>query len=172
MPGGDKLDIWSGMPARDLRAIVEELLSGGAEATTSEGEHFDGMRARIAALVVDAPIGPPRSSAEFLERLHPDKLKDIWGNAPDVVRQVDAMQEEKVPQIDDALIKCSNLFDQLKDHDGQVVFDGGKRIGELSMLFMTVPALDKDAARAQVGATLRMVMQHASTAPPATSAAR
>ncbi|BCK57400.1 hypothetical protein [Nocardia wallacei] len=161
VPGGDKLDIWSGMPARDLRAIVEELLSGGAEATTSEGEHFDGMRARIAALVVDAPIGPPRSSAEFLERLHPDKLKDIWGNAPDVVRQVDAMQEEKVPQIDDALIKCSNLFDQLKDHDGQVVFDGGKRIGELSMLFMTVPALDKDAARAQVGATLRMVMQHA-----------
>ncbi|MGW0003405.1 hypothetical protein ACWDT6_06145 [Nocardia grenadensis] len=161
VPGNDTLNIFEGMPARDLRAIIAEMLTAGAEATTSEGAHFDGIQKRIASLVVDAPIGPPRNSAEFLARLNADKLKDIWGNAPDVVRMVSAMQEEKVDQLNDALIKCTNLFEQLKDHDGTVVFDGGKKIDDLSVLFMTVPALDKDAARAQVAATLQMVMQRA-----------
>ncbi|WP_280422140.1 hypothetical protein [Nocardia carnea] len=159
--GGETLDIFKGMPARDLRAIIGDLLTAGAESTTSEGAHFEGIQKRIASLVVDAPVGPPTSTTEFLERLNPDKLKDIWGNAPDVVRQVDAMRSEKVDQLSDALIKCSNLFEQLKDPDGTVVFDGGKKIDDLSVLFMTVPALDKDAARAQVAATLRMVMQRA-----------
>jgi hypothetical protein len=159
IPGGDRLDIWD-MGAADQRAILGDLLNAG-EASTSEGQHFDEMRKRIIALVVDAPIGPPRSSAEFLERLNEQKLKDIWSNAPDVVRQVEALQAERVPQIDDALIKCANLFDQLKDHDGNIVFDDGKRLDELTALFMTVPGLDKDAARAQVAATLRLVMQRA-----------
>lgn len=88
-------------------------------------------------------------------------LKAIWNDAPDVVRQVEALQAEKVPQIDDALIKCTNLFEQLTDHDGRVVFDAGKDITELTVLFMTVPGMDKDAARAQVSATLRLVMQRA-----------
>ncbi|MCP9621586.1 hypothetical protein FOH10_29485 [Nocardia otitidiscaviarum] len=163
MPGGDRLDIWNNMPARDLRAIIGDLLNAG-EATTSEGQHFDDMRTRIVSLVINAPIGPPRNSTEFLARLNPQTLKDIWSNAPDVVRQVDALQAEKVPQIDDALIKCSNLFELLKDQNGDVVFDGGKNIDDLDVLFMTVPDLDKDAARAQVAATLRMVMQRAGRA--------
>ncbi|WP_280471826.1 hypothetical protein [Nocardia cyriacigeorgica] len=160
VPGFDRMDIWTKLPARDMRAILEDLLMAG-ESSTSEGQHFDEMRKRIVSLVVDAPIGPPRSSEEFLARLDEHKLKDIWSNAPDVVRQVDALQAEKVPQIDDALIKCSNLFDLLKDHDGAGVFDGGKDLDDLDLLYMTVPALDKDAARAQVAATLRLVMQRA-----------
>ncbi|MBO0853597.1 MAG: hypothetical protein J2P18_07500 [Nocardia sp.] len=157
IPGGDRVDIW-GMPAPDLRAILGEFLAAG-EASTSEGQHFDEMRRRIVSLVIDAPIGPPRSRAEFLDRLN--EHKDIWSQAPDVVRQVDALQAEKVPQIDDVLIKASNLFDLLTDPDGRMVFDRGRDIDELSVLFMTVPALDKDAARAQVQATLRLVMQRA-----------
>ncbi|MBF5001781.1 hypothetical protein IRT45_32140 [Nocardia sp. BSTN01] len=159
VPGGDRLHIWD-MPARDQRAVLGEFLCSG-EASTSEGQHFDDLRKRVISLVVDAPIGEPGSHVEFLERLNEHKLKEIWSNAPDVVRQVNALQAEKVPQIDDALIKCSNLFDLLKDDSGNVVFDGGRNIDELSVLFMTVPGLDKDAARSQVAATLRMVMQRA-----------
>ncbi|QLY33992.1 hypothetical protein [Nocardia huaxiensis] len=163
MPGGDRLDIWDKqtMPARDMRAIVGDLLNAG-EATTSEGQHFDEMRRRVIDLVICAPIGTPDGPAEILRRMNPDVIKDMWGHAPDVVRQVDALQAERVPQIDDALIKCTNLFEQLTDEAGQMVFDrGGKRIDELTVLFMTVPALDKDAARAQVAASLRLVMQRA-----------
>ncbi|MFD6156391.1 hypothetical protein ACFWF7_38670 [Nocardia sp. NPDC060256] len=160
MPLADRLDIWTGMPARDLRAIVGDLLNAG-EASTSEGQHFDEIRRRIVSLVVDAPVGPPRNSTEFLERLNQEKLLDIWGNAPDVKRMIEAAQAEKTPQLDDALIKCTNLFDLLQDHNGTVVFDGGKDINDLDVLFVTVPGLDKDAARAQVAAILRLIMQRA-----------
>lgn len=161
VPGMDHLDIFENTPARDLRAIIAALMSSGSQATTAEGQHFEEMQIRISHLVVDAPCGPPRNTTELLARLNPAKLKEIWNHAPDVVRQVDAMQEEKVPQVDDALIKTTNLVEQLKDHNGQVVFDGGKNIDDLDFLFMTVPALDKDASRAQVGATLRLLMQRA-----------
>ncbi|WP_194819315.1 hypothetical protein [Nocardia sp. XZ_19_385] len=160
VPFGDRLELWQTMTAREMQAVVIDLLGVG-EATTSEGQHFDEMRRRIVSLVVGAPCGPPRSSAEFLDRLNPDKIKDLWGGAPDVVRQVDALQDEKVPQIDDALIRCSNLFDLLQDPNGQMVFDGGRDLADLDMLYVTVPGLDKDAARAQVSAILRMIMQTA-----------
>ncbi|MGY4100740.1 hypothetical protein ACW2Q0_14480 [Nocardia sp. R16R-3T] len=159
MPGVDRLDVWD-MPARDMRGVIGDMLNAG-EATTSEGQHFDEMRRRIVSLVVDAPVGPPRSSAEFLERISEQKLLDIWNNAPDVQRMVEALQAEKVPQLDDMLIKASNLFDLLQDHDGQFVFDGGKSLDDIDVLYVTVPGLDKDAARAQVAAILRMVMQRA-----------
>ncbi|WP_280359320.1 type IV secretion system DNA-binding domain-containing protein [Nocardia otitidiscaviarum] len=161
VPEMDRLDFWVNTPARDLRAIVAALMSSGSEATTAEGQHFGEMQTRIAHLVVDAPCGPPASTTELRARLNPEELKRIWNYAPDVVREIDAMQEEKVPQIDDALIKFSNLIESLKDHNGQVVFDGGRSIDDLDVLFMTVPALDKDAARAQVSATLRLLMQRA-----------
>ncbi|WP_431963275.1 hypothetical protein [Nocardia sp. bgisy134] len=159
VPGGDRLDVWD-MPARDLRAVLSDLMVAG-EASTSEGQHFDEMRKRIVSLVVDAPAGPPRSSTEFLARLTEQTLIDAWGGAPDVIRQVAALQAEKVPQLDDALIKMSNLFDQLKDHNGQMVFDGGRDLDELDVLFVTVPGMDPDAGRAQVAAIIRMVMQRA-----------
>ncbi|MFI5716076.1 hypothetical protein [Nocardia sp. NPDC051750] len=159
LPGGDRLNIWD-MPARDLRGVLSDLMGSG-QASTSEGQHFDEMRKRIVSLVVDAPIGPPRSSDEFLARLNEQTLIDAWQAAPDVVRQVKALQAEKVPQLDDALIKMSNLFGQLKDQDGNGVFDGGRDLSELDVLYVTVPGMDKDAARAQVAAILRMVMQRA-----------
>lgn len=159
MPGADRLDGFD-MPVPDLRAVFGELFNAG-ESTTSEGQHFEEMRRRIVSLVVEAPAGPPRTSAEFLDRLDPAKLLDAWGGAPDVKRMIDALQGEKVPQLDDALIKANNLFDALRDADGQFVFDGGKRLDDLDVLFVTVPGLDKDAARAQVAAVIRMVMQRA-----------
>ncbi|MEU7632022.1 hypothetical protein AB0C34_18835 [Nocardia sp. NPDC049220] len=159
-PDGDRLELWKSMPARDMRGVLGDLLNAG-QATTSEGQHFDEMRRRIISLVVDAPVGPPQSSAEFLERLNADTLLDIWGGAPDVKRMIDALQAEKVPQLDDALIKTSNLFDLLQDSSGRMVFDGGKNLDDLDVLYVTVPGLDKDAARAQVAAILRMVMQRA-----------
>lgn len=159
--GMETLDIWEKTPARELRAMIAALLAATAEASTAEGQHFEGMQTRIASLVVDAPVGPPRNHIELLERLNPVKLKDIWNNAPDVVRQIDAMQAEKVAQLDDALIKCTNVFEDLKDTSGRMVFDGGHDINDLDVLFMTVPALDKDAARAQVATTLRLLMERA-----------
>ncbi|QIS13650.1 type IV secretion system DNA-binding domain-containing protein [Nocardia arthritidis] len=160
MPGADQLRLFETLNAREQRAVLADLLNAG-EATTSEGQHFDEMRRRIVSLVVDAPAGPPRSHEEFLDRLDADVLIDLWGGAPDVKRMVTAMQEEKVPQIDDVLIKAHNLFDLLTDHNGRFVFDGGKDLDELDALFVTVPGLDKDAARAQVAAILRMVMLRA-----------
>ncbi|MEV0294219.1 hypothetical protein [Nocardia sp. NPDC050710] len=159
-PGGDRLELFATLTARDMRGVMGEMLNAG-QATTSEGQHFDEMRRRIVSLVVGAPGGPPRSPAEFLERLNEKKLLDLWGNAPDVKRMLEALQAEKVPQIDDALIKATNLFDLLQDQDGAMVFDGGKDLDELDVLYVTVPGLDKDAARAQVAAILRMVMQRA-----------
>ncbi|WP_410875192.1 hypothetical protein [Nocardia sp. A7] len=159
VPSRDRLDIWN-MPARDLRGVLMDLMVGG-ESTTSEGQHFDEMRKRIVTLVVDAPVGPPRSSAEFLARLDAQTIVDAWGGSPDVVRQVEALQAEKVPQLDDALIKMSNLFSMLEDHNGNGVFDGGKNLDDLDILYVTVPGMDPDAGRAQVAAIIRMVMQRA-----------
>ncbi|CAM4487274.1 hypothetical protein NONI108955_34360 [Nocardia ninae] len=160
VPGGDRLEMWAGNSARDQRAAVGDLLNAG-EATTSEGQHFDEMRRRIVSLVCGAPVGPPRSSAEFLARLDKSVLLDAWGGDANVKRMLDAMQEEKVPQLDDALIKASNLFELLQDQNGRMVFDGGRDLDDLDVLYVTVPGLDKDAARAQVAAILRMVMQRA-----------
>ncbi|MFD0362736.1 hypothetical protein ACFQZZ_14930 [Nocardia sp. GCM10030253] len=160
MPGVDRLNLWDSMPARDQRAVVGDMLNAGG-AATSEGQHFDEMRRRIVSLVIDAPVGPPRSSAEFLARLDAKTLLDIWGEDPQVKRMVTALQAEKVPQIDDMLIKASNLFDLLQDHDGRFVFDGGKDLDDIDVLYVTVPGMDKDAARAQVSAILRMVMLRA-----------
>ncbi|MBH0775059.1 type IV secretory system conjugative DNA transfer family protein [Nocardia bovistercoris] len=159
-PGGDRLDQFRALSARDMRGVVGEMLNAG-QASTSEGQHFDEMRRRIVSLVVGAPGGPPRSSQEFLARLNEDTLLDLWGHAPDVKRMIDALQGEKVPQLDDALIKAMNLFDLLQDQNGAMVFDGGKDLDALDVLYVTVPGLDKDAARAQVAAILRMVMQKA-----------
>lgn len=159
VPERDRLNIFD-MPARDMRGVLGDLFNAG-EATTSEGQHFDELRRRIVSLIVDAPTGPPRSSAELLERLNAAKLLDIWGNAPDVKRMIEALQSEKVDQLDDMLIKANNLFDLLKDHNGQMVFDSGKDLDDLDVLYVTVPGMDKDAARAQVAAVLRMVMQRA-----------
>ncbi|WP_406237514.1 hypothetical protein [Nocardia sp. NBC_01009] len=159
VPHGARLDVWN-MAARDQRAVLGDMLNAG-QASTSEGQHFDELRRRVVALVVDAPAGPPRSSSEFLERLDAAKLLDLWGNAPDVKRMVAALQAEKVPQIDDMLIKATNLFDSLQDENGRMVFDGGVDFDALDVLYVTVPGLDKDAARAQVAAILRMLMQRA-----------
>ncbi|MFE3080898.1 hypothetical protein [Nocardia tengchongensis] len=161
VPGMDTLDAWDKTPARDLRAMVAALLAATGEATTAEGQHFEGMQTRIASLVVDNPTGKPRNHIEFLNLLVEDNLKKAWNYAPDVVRQIDAMQGEKVPQLDDALIKATNLFEELKDSTGRMVFDDGVDIDDLDVLFMTVPTLDKDAARAQVAMTLRLLMQRA-----------
>ncbi|WP_378736691.1 hypothetical protein [Nocardia brasiliensis] len=160
VPGGDRLELWRGQSARDQRAAVGDLLNAG-EATTSEGQHFDEMRRRIVSLVCMAPIGTPQSHLEFLARLDKSVLLDAWGGDRNVKRMLDAMQEEKVPQLDDALIKASNLFELLQDQNGRMVFDGGKDLDDLDVLYVTVPGLDKDAARAQVAAILRMVMQRA-----------
>jgi hypothetical protein len=159
VPEFDRLDAFN-MPARDMRGVFGEMFTAG-EASTSEGQHFDELRRRVVSLVVDPPVGPPRSSTEFVERLNGRKLLDIWGNSPDVKRMIAALQGEKVDQIDDMLIKATNLFDLLKDHNGQMVFDGGKDLNDLDVLYVTVPGLDKDAARAQVASILRMVMQRA-----------
>ncbi|MGW4125865.1 hypothetical protein, partial [Nocardia sp. NPDC004711] len=55
----------------------------------------------------------------------------------------------------------TNLFENLKDTSGRMVFDGGHDINDLDVLFMTVPALDKDAARAQVATTLQLLLERA-----------
>ncbi|MFD9614993.1 hypothetical protein ACFWWS_37095, partial [Streptomyces sp. NPDC059083] len=67
----------------------------------------------------------------------------------------------EVPQLDDALIKCTNLFENLEDTSGRMAFDGGRDINDLDVLFMTAPALDKDAARAQVATTLQLLLERA-----------
>ncbi|MET9025622.1 hypothetical protein ABZW96_08345 [Nocardia sp. NPDC004168] len=159
VPHGARLDVWA-MRARDQRAVLGDMLNAG-QASTSEGQHFDELRRRIVSLVVDAPAGPPRSSQEFLQRLNPETLLDLWGNAPDVKRMVEALQSEKVDQLADMLIKASNLFDSLQGEDGRMVFDDGVDLDDLDVLYVTVPGLDKDAARAQVAAILRMLMQRA-----------
>ncbi|MEG8177473.1 hypothetical protein GZH49_02860 [Nocardia terpenica] len=161
IPGGDRLDIWKNMSASDQCAIMGEFLGADNAASTSEGQHFEDCRKRIVSLVCKAPIGAPDSSREFTRRLAAHVLKDSWGNDSEVNRQIAALQNEKVDQLDDALNKCANLFELLADANGNVVFDGGKSIDEVTVLFMTVPPLDKDAGRAQVQATLRLLMQRA-----------
>lgn len=159
VPEFDRVNAFK-MPARDMRGVFGEMFTAG-ESSTSEGQHFDELRRRVVSLVVDAPVGPPESSEEFIARLNGEKLLDIWGHSPDVKRMITALQGEKIDQIDDMLIKATNLFDLLKDHNGQMVFDGGKDLDDLDVLYVTVPGMDKDAARAQVASLLRMVMQRA-----------
>ncbi len=162
VPADDRLDMFS-MGARDMRAVVAALMGVGESSATSEGQHFEELRKRVTSLVVDAPAGPPRSTAELLDRLHPDRLLAAWGGDPQIKRQIDALQEEKVPQLDEALIKFSNLFDTLKDTQGRGLFEGGVSLADLDMLYVTVPGtVDPDSARAQVAAVIAMVMQYAS----------
>lgn len=141
-----RLDIWR-MEPRDLQSTLLEMVKGSHE-------HFDELRESILHLVIDAPgQQPPKSSVEFLRRIHPMWMTEAWKHHAIESAMVEAVTEGRDPAWRDAILKYSNLFRNL----GRSL-DAGQDLTDFDALYMSIAGTkNPKEARAQAAAVIQLV---------------
>ena len=109
------LSLWS-LPARQLTTTLVDLIEHG----TGAAAYYADVMEAVVALAVDAPVGPPVSTADFLARLDPAWLAQAW--LSDVDRL--AVARSAVRQVPDIALRFRTLFRRLgAGLDGPAGFD-------------------------------------------------
>lgn len=141
-----RLDIWR-MEPRDLQSTLLEMVK-------SSHEHFDELRESILHLVIDAPgQEPPRSSVQFLQRIHPMWMIEAWKHHAIESAMVEAVTEGRDPAWRDAILKYSNLFRNL----GRSL-DAGQDLTDFDALYLSIAGTkNPKEARAQAAAVIQLV---------------
>jgi hypothetical protein len=144
----EPFDLWRGSPAE----ISNKLLGTQVFATQGGGVWYADLAARAVQLAVEAPTGPPRSSAEFLARLHTAALRQLWQQADDpataqaALLDLDAFQDHELRGV---RLKFATFFHSLRGR-----FDGAWAWEDTDLAICTIPAMAKRDADAVVRALI------------------
>jgi hypothetical protein len=144
----EPFDLWRGTPAE----ITNKLLGTQQFATQGGGIWYADLAARATQLAVEAPTGPPRSSTEFLARLHAPALRKLWEQADDpneaeaALLDIEAFSPEELRGV---RLKFATFFHSLRGR-----LDGSWAWEDCDLAICTVPAMAKRDADAVVRALI------------------
>jgi hypothetical protein len=103
-PDDARLSLWS-LPARQLVTTLVDLIEHG----TGGAAYYTDVMEAVVALAVEAPGGPPVSTADFLARLDPAWLTLAWLGDEDRA----ALVRTSARQIPDVALRFRTLFRRL-----------------------------------------------------------
>jgi hypothetical protein len=144
----EPFDLWRGTPSE----VTNKLLGTQQFATQGGGIWYGDLAARATQLAVEAPGGPPRSSAEFLARLHAPALRKLWEQAEDpteaeaALLDIEAFSPEELRGV---RLKFATFFHSLRGR-----LDGSWAWEDADLAICTVPAMAKRDADAVVRALI------------------
>lgn len=125
-----QLDMWR-LPAGQLVEVIHELAK-------TEHKFYDTMQRGLLRLVLEAPgMAPPATSAEFLTRIDPERLRIAWRGQPQRLTELDQMVKSGTLVTD--LMLFDDLFSSLT-----MDFDGGRSMQDFDALFITLPGTSKN----------------------------
>jgi hypothetical protein len=114
-PDEARLSLWS-LPASKLITTLVDLIEHG----TGAAAYYADVMEAVVALAVEAPGGPPVSTADFLGRLDPGWLAQAWLSDGDRL----AMARSATRQVPDIALRFRTLFRRLgAGLDGPGSFD-------------------------------------------------
>jgi hypothetical protein len=114
-PDDAALSLWDIAP-RDLAVLLHQLIESGE----GSAAYYADMSAAVIRLAVCAPAGPPRSAAEFLDRLNAEWLARAWSGGSQADRSQALSAARHVPDI---AMRYAQLLDRLGpalDGDGSL----------------------------------------------------
>jgi hypothetical protein len=103
-PDEARLSLWS-LPARQLITTLVDLIEHG----TGAAAYYADVMEAVVALAVEAPAGPPGSTADFLARLDPGWLAQAWLNDGDRL----TLARSAARQVPDIALRFRTLFRRL-----------------------------------------------------------
>lgn len=157
-PFEHRLNMWR-MPAKQLRASLHAMAG-------TDHRFYDVLQRGLLHLVIDAPepVGPPRSSVEFLQRMDPKRLRWIWRNHPVELQTVEALSagpKGGASPLDTDLMLFDDLFRTLGGD-----FDSGRPLSDFDALWLTVPGtVDSVVAETKAATLIELVMYELSVNP-------
>jgi len=105
-PDDAHLSLWS-LPVRQLITTLVDLIEHG----TGGAAYYADVMEAVVALAVEAPAGPPASTADFLARLDPAWLAQAWLGEEDRL----ALIRSSARQVPDVALRFRTLFRRLGD---------------------------------------------------------
>jgi hypothetical protein len=144
----EPFDLWRGTPSE----VTNKLLGTQQFATSGGGIWYGDLAARATQLAVEAPTGPPRSSGEFLARLHTGALRKLWEQADDpaaaeaALLDIEAFSPEELRGV---RLKFATFFHSLRGR-----LDGTWAWEDADLAICTIPAMAKRDADAVVRALI------------------
>src|SRR5215469_8260028 len=105
-PDDAHLSLWS-LPVRQLITTLVDLIEHG----TGGAAYYADVMEAVVALAVEAPAGPPASTADFLARLDPAWLAQAWLGEEDRL----ALVRSSARQVPDVALRFRTLFRRLGD---------------------------------------------------------
>jgi len=103
-PDEARLSLWS-LPAKQLITTLVDLIEHG----TGGAAYYADVMEAVVALAVEAPCGPPASTADFLARLEPGWLAQAWLGEGDRL----ALTRSAARQVPDIALRFRTLFRRL-----------------------------------------------------------
>jgi hypothetical protein len=103
-PDDARLSLWS-LPARQLVTTLVDLIEHG----TGAAAYYADVMEAVVALAVEAPVGPPVSTADFLARLDPAWLTLAWLGDEDRAGLI----RTSARQVPDVALRFRTLFRRL-----------------------------------------------------------
>jgi hypothetical protein len=114
-PDEARLSLWS-LPPRQLVTTLVDLIEHG----TGGAAYYADVLEAVVALAVEAPAGPPASTADFLARLDPGWLQFAYAGSPERLTLAGAAAR----QVSDIALRYRTLFRRLGPGlDGPGVLD-------------------------------------------------
>jgi hypothetical protein len=114
-PDETRLSLWS-LPTRQLVTTLVDLIEHG----TGGAAYYADVLEAIVTLAVEAPDGPPASTADFLARLDPGWLQLAHAGSPELL----ALARSAARQVSDVALRYRTLFRRLGSGlDGPGVLD-------------------------------------------------
>jgi hypothetical protein len=144
----EPFDLWRGSPSE----VTNKLLGTQQFATSGGGIWYGDLAARATQLAVEAPAGPPRSSTDFLARLHAPALRKLWEQADDpaeaeaALLDIEAFSPEELRGV---RLKFATFFHSLRGR-----LDGSWAWEDTDLAICTIPAMAKRDADAVVRALI------------------
>jgi hypothetical protein len=155
-PDQAALSMWT-LPPRDLAVLLHQLIEHGDGAA----RYYADMSQAVIFLAVLAPAGPPRSAAEFLDRLDPAWLESAYADGtPAALPAIRAAR----PHVTDIRLRYATLLSRL----GPALDQPGSLHDADAWYFILEGTAESSVAEAQAMAITELVARAATSphAPP------
>ena len=150
-PDEARLSLWA-LPASQLISTLVDLIEHG----TGGAAYYADVMEAVVALAVQAPCGPPASTADFLARLDPGWLTAAWLGSEDEL----ALARSSARQVTDIALRFRTLFRRLGPG-----LDGPGSFGDADAWYCIVEGTSEIAvAEAQARALVDLLASHVSAA--------
>lgn len=119
--------LWT-IPVKTLLAVLDVDGARFGELPSMQDYYWVQLREMALRLIVEAPVGPPASTMDFLSRFDPHRLATMWGGdagvrwagEPGVDRMIAALLSGRPPVLTCVHAELTNRFRQWSDYPEQL----------------------------------------------------